>query len=170
MEYNGNIVEVRETPEKYVGMCEEIMPSFLELLSNMAATEEQGHKEYESMEAEKPSLGLSRYEAHPRYLEFWSDYRTRVGELLKPYCTEKLLKRGYGGHCGSPSKFVYINGKCGISFTMQTAKKASFEISFVEGTLNMKHWFSLKLSAGGWQIDDMKYQIEGHGKWENDSI
>ena len=83
MKYNGNIVEVRETPEKFVGMCEEIMPSFLELLSDLAAAEEQGHKEYELMEAEKPSLGLSRYEAHPRYLEFWSDYRARVGELLK---------------------------------------------------------------------------------------
>ncbi len=53
---------------------------------------------------------------------------------------------------------------------MATAKNANLKTSFVEVTLNMKHRFSLKLSDGGWQIDNMKYQIEGQAKWENDSI
>lgn len=170
MEYNGNKIEIRDTPEKFTGMCEVIVPALVELLSALAAAEEKANKEFQAMEAEKPSLGLNKHEAHPRFMEFWREYRETVGALVEPLFSEKLLKRGYGSHCGKPAKYSYINGNCTIFFTMKTAKKAVVETQFINCPLTMEHRFTMKPSGDRWLVDDMKYRLEGSEKWENDSV
>lgn len=170
MEINGNPIEIKDTPEKFAGMCEVTVPVLAKLLSAPAAAEKKAHEEYETMDAEKPSLGLQPHEAHPRFFEFWGEYRKTLSALVEPACSEKLLKRGYGNHCGNPPKFGYINGECKIFFTMKTSKKAVIETECIQGTLTTKHQFKMKLSGDRWIWDDLKYCFEGSGKWENDSI
>ncbi len=170
MEFHSNPVEITDTPEKFAGMCEVVAPVLLNLLSALADAEKKAHEDFAAMEAEKPALGLQPHEAHPKFLEFWSGYRETLAPLLEPACSEKLLKRGFGGHCGSHAKFAYINEKCRISFTMKTAKKAVIETEFANGTLDMYHRFTMKQSGDRWIWDDLQYSLDGKKSWSNDSI
>ena len=167
MEFHGNCVEITDTPEKFTGMCEQVAPVLLNLLSALAEAEEKAHEDFAAMEAEKPALGLQPHEAHPKFVEFWNGYRETLAPLLENACSEKLLKRSYGGHCGSPAKFAYTNEKCSISFTMKTAKKAVVETE--NGTLDMCHRFTMKQNGDRWIWDDLQYSFDGKS-WSNDSI
>ncbi|MGN0641185.1 MAG: hypothetical protein ACI4JT_09575 [Oscillospiraceae bacterium] len=167
MEFHKNRVEITDTPEKFAGMCEQVAPVLLNLLSALADAEKKAHEDFAAMEAEKPALGLQPHEAHPKFFEFWNGYRETLAPLLENACSEKLLKRGYGGHCGCPAKFAYINEKCRISFTMKTAKKAVIETT--NGTLDIYRRFTMKQSGDRWIWDDLQYSFDGKS-WSNDSI
>ena len=51
MEFHGNRVEITDTPEKFAGMCEQVAPVLLNLLSALADAEKKAHEDFAAMEA-----------------------------------------------------------------------------------------------------------------------
>lgn len=169
MEYEGNKVEII-APEKLAGQCEGVLILVLDMLKELSALEAETAEAYRRMEEENKAMGIPSYQAGPGFFEFWAKYRENVGKIVKPMCSEKLLKRGFGAHFSTPGKYDYIHGNCSIVFTMKSEKKAELETSFINCTLNCKHRFTLKNDGGRWLVDALSYLSEGSDKWNSDSI
>lgn len=109
-------------------------------------------------------LKKNRSEPHiiaPGEEELWDEYERRTGEIVKPVCTEKLLKKRYGGSFGKPAAYDYIDGESTAHFIMKSAAKAVVEVHFMHGTAQF-HRFVLKSNNGSWLLDEMFYGFDSN--------
>lgn len=157
---------INEAGDKFKDRQDEVCGFLFDILRKLNALEKEIYERDEK-------LKLKRSEPHivaPGEEELWDEYERRTGEIVEPVCTEKLLKRGYGGSFGNPQKYAYIDGECRANFIMKTAKKAVVETTFSQGGFQ-RHKFVLKDADGKWLIDEVYYGFESApDRWYIDSI
>ena len=161
--------ELRDTPEKFAPMAEELVPFLAEHLRGLCALETEIFARSRELEAEKLKHGIPAYQTAPGSQELWEEYRERYGRLAAAFCTPKLLERGYAGSCGKPAKYEHLNTGCDVFFTMKSAKRAVVETSFHRGLL-FRHQFVLKHTEAGWQADQVSYAHGQEDSWHIDHI
>lgn len=161
---------INEAIEKFKDRQSEICEPLFELLRKINEIEKDIFDRDEAITRKKPELGIPRNQIAPGQKELWAEYKERLGEAVKPVCTEKLLEKRYGGSFGSPQKYGYIDGECRVNFIMKSAKKAVVETHFKHGT-DHKHKFVIREVDGKWLLDEVYYGFESDGdKWYSDSI
>lgn len=161
---------INESSEKFKDMQSEICGFLFDLLRRINELENEIYERNQEIKAKKPELGIPEYQVAPGEEELWNEYEQRLGEIVKPHCSEKLLKRGFGNALGKPAKYGYIDGECAVNFIMKTAKKADVITHFKHG-IDCTHKFVIKNVDGAWSVDEVYYGFESEpGKWHADSI
>ncbi len=156
---------INQASDKFKGFQDEICGTLFDLLRKITALENEMSERNEAI------MGKIRgsHEATPEWMMLWSEYKKRLGDILKPACSEKLLKRGYGASFKNPAKYAYIDGDCKVYFIMKTAKKAVIE-THDQGADLVNHKFVLKDIDGKWIVDEVYYGFESNpDKWLVDS-
>ncbi len=152
---------INNASEKFKGFQDEICSTLFELLRKITALENEISARDEELEEKSPDP----HQFTPEMEQLWSEYRKRLGDILKPACSEKLLKRGYGQSFSDPAKYACIDGDCKAYFIMKSAKKAVVEIH-VQGIGQVNHKIVLKNIDGKWLVDETYYGFESDpDKW-----
>lgn len=161
---------INEANEKFKDKQAEICEPLFDLLRRINAIEKEIDERSEEIRRKKPELGIPQNQIAPGEKELWAEYKQRLGEVVKPVCTEKLIGKGYGGSFGNPQKYGYIDGECMVNFIMKTAKRAVVETHFKHG-VDHKHKFVIRDVDGKWLLDEVYYGFESDGdKWYSDSV
>ena len=156
--------------DKFKDKQAEICGLLFDLLRRINALEKETFERSEELKRKKEELGIPKHQVGPGEDELWDEYKQRLGELVKPCCTEKLLKRGFGGAFGMPVRYAYIDGESEAKFIMKTAKKAVVETHFSQGGFQLRK-FVLKEADGKWLVDEVYYGFDSNPeKWYADSI
>lgn len=161
---------INESVEKFKDKQDEICGFLFGLLREINALEKEIYERSEELKSKKEELGIPKHQVAPGEDELWDEYEQRLGEIVKPVCTEKLIKKRYGGSFGNPQKYAYIDGECTAKFIMKNAKRAMVETHFSQGGFKM-HKFVIKEVDGKWLVDEVCYGFESNPeKWYADSI
>lgn len=161
---------INEASEKFKDRQDEICGFLFGLLRKINEIEKDVFSKSEELKRQKAELGIPKHQVGPGEEELWDEYEQRLGEVVKPACTEKLIKRRYGGSYGNPQKYGYIDGECTARFIMKTAKKAVVETDFMHGT-PQSHKFVIKDVDGKWLVDEVYYVFQSNpDKWYSDNI
>lgn len=161
---------INETAAKFKDKQGELCDFLFELLRRINALEKEIFERSEELKRKKEELGIPKNQVGPGEEELWEEYERRLGEIVKPVCTDKLLKKRYGGSYGNPPKYAYIDGGCKANFIMKTSKKAVVETHFSQGGFQL-HKFVLKEADGKWLVDEVYYGFDSNPeKWYADSI
>lgn len=162
-------VQIVDTPETYRHMADQIVPPVLELLRTLSQLEEEIFRRSQELEAQKLAKGISAHQVAPGWEALIKEYRARIYDLASPWCTEKLLSRGYGTSYGSPTHYDYLSGTCQILFTMKSAKRAVIETRFHE-SIDKAEQFILRPAEGVWKIDEINYRFSDESTWHTHHI
>lgn len=161
---------INEANEKFKDKQDEICGLLFELLRKINVIEKDIFERNSAIESKKPELGIPKNQIAPGQKELWAEYKERLGGVVKPVCTEKLLAKRYGGSYGSPQKYGYIDSECTVNFIMKTAKRAVVETHFKHGTDHM-HKFVIRDVDGKWLVDEVYYGFGSDpDKWYSDNI
>jgi len=161
---------MNEANEKFRDKQNEVCGFLLDLLRQINTLESEIVIRDDALASKKPELGLAMNQIAPGQIELWTEYEQRLGEIVKPACTEKLLGKGYGRVFGTPVKYGYIDGECTVNFMMKTAKRAVVETHYREG-IDCRHKFVIRDVDGKWLVDEVYYGYESDGdKWHTDNI
>lgn len=161
---------INEANEKFKDKQEELCGILFTLLRGINAIEKETYERSQELKAKKAELGFTVNQVGPGEKELWAEYKDRLGKIIKPVCTEKLIGKRYGGSYRSPQKYGYIDGECTVNFIMKTAKRAVVETHFKHGT-DHKHKFVIRDIDGKWLLDEIFYGFESDGdKWYSDNI
>lgn len=166
----GNVeIAVQDTPEKFRDMAEELVPPLLELLRRRNELEREICARSIKLREEKTAAGVSEHQTVPAEQELWEEYRRRYLELVRPHCTEKLLKWGAAGSFGKPARYDYLfeNPEAKVVFTMKTAKRAVVRTVARKSTDTCER-FILRPSEEGWKVDGVDYSFGNNGDWHCD--
>lgn len=167
MKDNERVV-LRDTPDKYVEVANEIVLPFLKLIESIVKLEDEAHAKRQEMNEEKAKMGIPEYIEHPDNEKYWDNYREQYKALVTDFCTKKLLSRPFGGVIQHPARYANAITKP-VFFTMKSMKKATLDIGDYEGTL-IKHRFILKNEDGVWKIDEVRYGFENGDTWYIEDI
>ncbi len=156
-----------EAAEKFKDRIDEICGFLFDILRRINELETKICERGEELEKKRPEPHI----VAPGEDELWEEYRTRLGDIVKPVCAGKLLQRGYGGSYSDPAKYGYIDGECKAEFIMKSEKRAVVVTHYHHG-IGMKHRFVMvKNDNGGWLIDSVSYGFENEpDKWHSDRI
>lgn len=157
-------IQVVDTPKTYWPMAEQLVPMVVELLKSLSDLEEEICRRDRGLDAQKQAQGIPSHQTAPGWKELMAEYRTRIYDLASPWCTEKLLAKGYGRSYGSPTCYGYLNGDCQIFFTMKSAKRAVIETRYHQ-SIDKAHQFILRPAEGGWKIDEVSYRFSNEKTW-----
>lgn len=161
---------ISEANEKFKDIQDEICGFLFDLLRRIDEIEKDVFNKSEELKRKKAELGIPKHQVGPGENELWDEYEERLGEIVKPACTEKLLKRRYACSFGKPSKYGYIGGECTARFIMKTAKRAVVQTDFMHGT-PQSHKFVIRDVDGKWLVDEVYYGFQSDpDKWYSDNI
>lgn len=161
---------INEANEKFKDRQDEICGFLFDLLRKINEIEKDVFDKSEELKRKKAELGIPKHQVGPGENELWDEYEQRLGEVVKPACTEKLLKRRYACSFGKPQKYGYIDGECTARFIMKTAKKAVVQTDFMHGT-PQSHKFVIRDVDGKWLVDEVYYGFQSDpDKWYSDNI
>lgn len=146
---------INEASEKFKDKQDEVCGFLFGILRKLNELEVEVFDRSEELKLKRPEPHIMA----PGEDELWNEYEKRTGDIVKPVCTAKLLKRGYGGAFGKPASYGYIDGECTAHFIMKSAAKAVVEIHFMHGTAQF-HRFVLKSDNGSWLLDEMYYGFD----------
>lgn len=163
------MVLINDANDKFKEKQAKICDCLFSLLQQLNALENEIAARDDALASKRPELGLALNQIVPGQLALWDEYRQRLGDIVKPACTEKLVGRGYGGSFGTPAKYGYLDGVCTVNFFMNSAKRAVVETHFVQG-IGQKHKFVMRDMDGKWLIDAVYYGFESDDKWHCDHI
>ena len=158
----------RDTPDKYIGLANEIIPPFLKLIESIVQLEDEAYAKGQEMNEEKAKMGISESTEYPDARNYWNNYREQYRALVSASCTERLLSRPIGGSIQHPARYNAAITKP-VFFTMKSNKKATLDIGEYEGT-HMKHCFILKNEDGVWKIDEVRYGFRNGDSWYIEEI
>lgn len=150
---------INEASEKFKDKQDEVCDILYGILKRLNVLENEVYERSEELKKNRPEPHIIA----PGEEELWDEYEQRTGEIVKHVCTEKLLKRRYGGVFGNPTAYGYIDGECTAHFIMKSAGKAVVEIHFMHGTAQF-HRFVLKSVEGSWLLDEMFYGFDSDPK------
>lgn len=177
MDYPNIKIEYRDTPEKLHGTADEVISYLVENLLKLNAIEEEC-----SQLNEYQKRGI-RIKGTPKNSEgIWSLYKTRYGEAVSSFCTDKLIARGYAQSMNGIrrvldpdgtvveekiyGRYAYLYYGCQLSITMKSNKRAIIEIFYVDKErLNRWRQFTL-IKADKWRLTDMKQKFHEADKWK----
>ena len=146
-----NII-LKNTPETYKKMVDEIIPPLLELLKELTLLEEEIFKRNHELDVEKSILNIPS------------------NQMITGKVSENLMSKGYAAHYGNPSEYFYVNhDDFLLEFTMQQADMAVIVIHY-QGAVDMKHKFMMRLINKKWLVDEKYYGFEDETLWYEDSI
>lgn len=161
---------INEANEKFKDMQEEICNMLFTLLRKINVVEKEIYERSIELKQKKEAMGIPKSQIGPGEKELFGELKKRLGEIIKPCCTDKLLKRGYGGSFGNPQKYSYIDGECTVKFIMKTSKRAVVETYYHAG-IDQKHKFVIKYVDDKWLIDEVYYGFTSEpDKWYVDSL
>ena len=164
-----NII-LKNTPETYKKMGDEIIPPLLELLKELTLLEEEIFKRNHELDVEKSILNIPSNQIHPKWKELMTEYENRFEEMITGKVSENLMSKGYVIHYGNPSEYFYVNhDDFLLEFTMQQADMAVIVIHY-QGAVDMKHKFMIRLINKKWLVDEKYYGFEDETLWYEDSI
>lgn len=161
---------INEASEKFKDKQAEICGFLFDLLKRINTLEKEIFERSEELKRKKAELGIPKHQVGHGENELWDEYEQRLGEVVKPVCTEKLIGKRYGGSYGNPSKYGYIDVECTARFIMKTAKRAVVQTDFMHGT-PQSHKFVIRDVDGKWLIDEVYYGFQSNPeKWYSDNI
>ena len=163
-------IKIKNTPEKYKRMADEIVPPLLELLTELTLLEEEIYNRNLELNAEKSKLNIPASQNHPKWRELMAEYESRYKEIAKGKVSENLMSKGYATHYSNPSEYFYTNSKdFSLEFTMQQPDMAIIIIHF-SGATDMKHRFIVRWINKRWLVDEKYYGFVDEAIWYSDSI
>ena len=161
---------LKNTPEKYKKMADELLPPLLELLQKLTFLEEEIYERNKELDAEKRLLKIPSYQIHPEWKDLMDEYHQRYLTLLDGCVSEKLLSKGARNSYGHPSEYSYLKGEdFFVQFTMRKEDRATVILQFEEA-LAMKHKFVLRLINDNWLIDEKYYGFSDEETWYSDML
>lgn len=146
---------INEASEKFKDKQDEVCNFLFDILRKLNDLENEVYERGEELKKKRPEPHIMA----PGEDELWEEYERRTGDIVKPVCSEKLLKRRYGGAFGKPVHYFYVDGECTARFIMKSAKKAMVEVHFMHGTPQF-HRFVLNSDGGAWLLDEMYYGFD----------
>lgn len=183
MDYQNIKIEYRDTPEKLREVADKVISYLVENLLKLNSIEEEC-----SQLNEYQKRGI-RIKGMPKNSEgLWSLYKTRYGEAVSSFCTDKLIARGYAQSMNGMRRvlasdgtlveekiygqYAYLNYGCQLTITMKSAKRAIIEIFCLNRKhfdLNYWHQFTLT-NTDKWRLADIKWKDDKNNKWKNDTL
>ena len=148
---------INEASDKFKDRETEVCEFLFDILRQLNELENEVYKRSEELKKNRPEPHI----VAPGEEELWDEYEQRTGEIVKPVCTEKLLKKRYGGSFGKPAAYGSIDGESTAHFIMKSAAKAVVEIHFMHGTAQF-HRFVLKSVNGSWLLDEVYYGFDSN--------
>ena len=163
-------IKIKNTPEKYKGMADEIILPLLELLKELNSLEEEVFKRNSELNAEKLILNIPANQNHPKWSELMAEYESRYKEIAKGKVSKNLMSKGYATHYSNPSEYFYTNSDDFLlEFAMQQSDVAIIIIHF-SGAIDMKHKFIVRQINKRWVLDEKYYGFADEAIWYSDSI
>ena len=181
MEYPNIKIDYRDTPDKLCDMADEVISFLVKNLLALNTIEEECSKLNEYQKRGIRMKGMPKDSAG-----IWSLFKTRYGEAVSSFCTDKLIARGYAQSMNGARRVVapdgtlveekiygqyaYLNYGCELAITMKSTKRAIIEISYVnKDCLNRWRRFTLT-NTDQWKLDDIKQKFHEDEKWKNDTL
>ena len=164
-------IVVRDTPEKFRDMAEEIVRPLLELLWERNELEREIFTRSRELEAEKLAKGISRNQAVPEEQALWEEFARRYMELVEPRCLPGLLKYGAARSFGKPARYDHLfeAEEPQVVFTMKSAKKAVV-MTLARKSTDTRYRFTLRPSEDGWKTGGVDYAFgTSQEEWHADS-
>lgn len=163
-------IKIKNTPEKYKGMADEIILPLLELLKELNSLEEEVFKRNSELNAEKLILNIPANQNHPKWSGLMAEYESRYKEILKGKASDNLISKGYATHYSNPSEYYYVHSDDFLlEFAMQQSDMAIIIIHF-NGATDMKHKFIVRQINKRWVLDEKYYGFADEAIWYSDSI
>ena len=163
-------IKIKNTPEKYKGMADEIILPLLELLKELNSLEEEVFKRNNELNAEKLILNIPANQNHPKWSGLMAEYESRYKEILKGKASDNLISKGYATHYSNPSEYFYVHSdNFLLEFAMQQSDMAIIIIHF-NGATDMKHKFIVRQINKRWVVDEKYYGFADEAIWYPDSI
>lgn len=163
-------IKIKNTPEKYKGMADEIILPLLELLKELNSLEEEVFKRNSELNAEKLILNIPANQNHPKWSGLMTEYESRYKEIAKGKVSKNLMSKGYATHYSNPSEYFYANSDDFLlEFAMQQSDIAIIIIHF-SGAIDMKHKFIVRQINKRWVVDEKYYGFADEAIWYPDSI
>ena len=163
-------IKIKNTPEKYKGMADEIILPLLELLKELNSLEEEVFKRNSELNAEKLILNIPANKNHPKWSGLMAEYESRYKEILKGKASDNLISKGYATHYSNPSEYFYVHSDDFLlEFAMQQSNMAIIIIHF-SGATEMKHKFIVRQINKRWVVDEKYYGFADEAIWYPDSI
>lgn len=163
-------IKIKNTPEKYKGMADEIILPLLELLKELNSLEEEVFKRNSELNAEKLVLNIPANQNHPKWSGLMTEYESRYKEIAKGKVSKNLMSKGYATHYSNPSEYFYANSDDFLlEFAMQQSDIAIIIIHF-SGAIDMKHKFIVRQINKRWVVDEKYYGFADEAIWYSDSI
>lgn len=163
-------IKIKNTPEKYKVMADEIILPLLELLKELNSLEEEVFKRNSELNAEKLILNIPANQNHPKWSELMAEYESRYKEIAKEKVSKNLMSKGYATHYSNPSEYFYANSDDFLlEFAMQQSDVAIIIIHF-NGAIDMKHKFIVRQINKRWVVDEKYYGFADEAIWYSDGI
>ena len=163
-------IKIKNTPEKYKGMADEIILPLLELLKELNSLEEEIFKRNSELNAEKLILNIPANQNHPKWSGLMAEYESRYKEIAKGKVSENLMSKGYATHYSNPSEYFYVHSDDFLlEFDMQQSDTAIIIIHF-SGATDMKHKFIVRQINKRWVVDEKYYGFADEAIWYPDGI
>lgn len=163
-------IKIKNTPEKYKGMADEIILPLLELLKELNSLEEEVFKRNSELNAEKLILNIPANQNHPKWSGLMAEYESRYKEIAKGKVSKNLMSKGYATHYSNPSEYFYANSDDFLlEFDMQQPDMAIIIIHF-SGATEMKHKFIVRQINKRCVVDEKYYGFADEAIWYSDSI
>ena len=163
-------IKIKNTPDKYKIMADEIVLPLLELLQELKSLEEEVFKRNSELNAEKLILNIPANQNHPKWSGLMAEYESRYEEIAKGKVSENLMSKGYATHYSNPSEYFYVHSDDFLlEFTMQQPDMAIIIIHF-SGATEMKHKFIVRQINKRWVVDEKYYGFADEAIWYPDSI
>ena len=163
-------IKIKNTPDKYKIMADEIIPPLLELLKELNSLEEEVFKRNSELNAEKLVLNIPVNQNHPKWNELMAEYESHYKEILKGKASENLISKGYATHYSNPSEYFYVHSDDFLlEFDMQQSDTAIIIIHF-SGATDMKHKFIVRQINKRWVVDEKYYGFADEAIWYPDGI
>lgn len=163
-------IKIKDTPDKYKRMADEIIPPLFELLKDLNSLEEEVFKRNSELDAEKLILNIPANQNNPNWTGLMEEYESRYEEIAKEKVSENLMSKGYATHYSNPSEYFYANSDDFLlEFDMQQSDTAIIIIHF-SGATDMKHKFIVRQINKRWVVDEKYYGFADEAIWYPDSI
>lgn len=163
-------IKIKNTPDKYKIMADEIVLPLLELLQELKSLEEEVFKRNSEINAEKLILNIPANQNHPKWSGLMAEYESRYEEIAKGKVSENLMSKGCATHYSNPSEYFYVHSDDFLlEFTMQQPDMAIIIIHF-SGATDMKHKFIVRQINKRWVVDEKYYGFADEAIWYSDSI
>ncbi len=181
MDYQNIKIEYKGTPEKLRNAADEVISYLVENLLVLNFIEEE-----RSQLNEHHKRGI-RIKGMPKNSDgIWAMFKTRYGEAVSSFCTDKLIARGYAQSMNGMRRvlapdgtlveekvygqYAYLNYGCQLSVTMKSDKRAIIEVFYVNKD-RLNRWCQFTLTnTDKWRLADKKQKFHENDKWKSDTL